>query len=240
MASRADALERLLAADASAFTSDGVLAYARPDEDLVASRSLATGCDEIARALAERDSQAAQPLVCIVDGTDCLVEGRIGEASLAASLQLDSDGAIERALWLSSALVEPSPTWAAGGTVLSGEAGPILDRYFRHLQASEFREAVACFSDDCLYSHPPYAGCTARVEFRGHDELLDGLENKRGPSPVRQVVVSLAQRGPDCFLEGVVDGIPNGGSFLSSVSLAGDGRIRRYAAWYCAPRVERR
>jgi hypothetical protein len=232
-----DALKRLFAADPSAFSSDAVLAHATPPEDLVASRSLAAGRNEIARALMALEPHAAQPLVCIVDGSVCFVEGRLREASFAASLQLDSEGAIERALWLSSAPVAPSPTWA-GDESEHSEARPIVDRYFGHLQANELREAVACFADDCLYSHPPYAGCTARVEFRGHDELLDGFENKRRSSPARQVVTAFVQRGPDSFIEGVVDRIPNGGSFLSSLSLADDGRIRRYAAWYCAPRVE--
>jgi hypothetical protein len=235
----ADALKRLLAGDASGFADDALLAYAAPEDDLRGSRAVATGRTSIAIALEERGPQPAEVVTCLVDGRSLMAEGHLEDASFAASLQLDRDGRTRRALWLSSTHVGSSPT--CGGDVGENlDARPILDRYFRHLQASRFREAVGCFSDDCRYSHPPYAGCTARLEFRGRDELLDGFENKRGPSPARQIVTALIQRGRDCILEGVVEGIPIGGSFISSLSLADDGRIRRYAAWYCAPRVDRR
>lgn len=228
-----------MTADASGFADDALLAYAAPEDDLSGSRAVATGRDAIAIALEERGPQQAELVACLVDGRSLMAEGRLEDASFVASLQLDRDGRTRRALWLSSAPIEPSRPWG-GGVGENLDARPILDRYFSHLQASRFREAVACFSDDCHYSHPPYAGCTARLEFHGRDELLDGFENKRGPSPARQIVTALLQRGRDCIVEGVVEGIPNGGSFISSLSLADDGRIRRYAAWYCAPRVDRR
>jgi SnoaL-like protein len=228
-----------LAGDASGFADDAILAYAAPEDDLRGSRAVATGRDAIAIALEQRGPQPAEVAPCLVDGRSLMAEGRLEDASFVASLQLDRDGRIRRALWLSSAPVEPSPT-CGGGVGESLDARPILDRYFRHLQASRFREAVGCFADDCRYSHPPYAGGTARLDFGGRDALLDGFANQRGPSPARQIVTALIQRGRDCIVEGVVEGIPNGGSFISSLSLADDGRIRRYAAWYCAPRVDRR
>jgi SnoaL-like protein len=234
-----DALKRVLAADASGFADDALLAYAAPEDDLRGSRAVAAGRDAIAIALEERGPQPAQVVACLVAGYSLMAEGRLEDASFVASLQLDCDGRTRRALWLSSAPVARSPPWG-GGVGENPDARPILDRYFSHLQAGRFRKAVGCFSEDCRYSHPPYAGCSARLEFRGRDELLEGFENKRGPSPARQIVTALLQRGRDCIVEGVVDGIPNGGSFISSLSLADDGRIRRYAAWYCAPRVDRR
>jgi hypothetical protein len=198
---------------------------------------LARGRREIAAALAIWDDPV-ELLAFAGDGRECFAEGRLGAASFAASLQLDAGGAIERVLWLTSAAVEPSPTWSDSAGSPSG-AGPVLDRYFAHLQAAEFAAAASCFTADCLYFHPPYAGSPARVAFRDREELLDGFENKRGPSPARPVVTALAQSGADAFIEGIVEDVPNGGTFLSSVSLARDGLICRYAAWYCAPRVPR-
>jgi hypothetical protein len=231
------ALVALLDGDADAFAPEAIYGYAAPEEDLGGSRSLARGRREIAAAL-RRQYVQGELLALIGEGRDWFAEGRRGGASFVASLQLDARGAIERALCLASEAIEPSPTWG-GGLGTANDARAVLDRYIAHLQAAEFGAAVECFTHDCLYSHPPYAGCTSRVTFRGHDQLLDGFENKRGPSPARQVVVTLVQRGADCFIEGVVEGIPKGGSFVSSLSLAEDGRIRRYAAWYCTPRVPR-
>jgi hypothetical protein len=48
------------------------------------------------------------------------------------------------------------------------------------------------------------------------------------------------QRGADCLLEGTAGGTALGGSFISSLSLDADGRIQRYAAFYCEPPVPRR
>ena len=47
------------------------------------------------------------------------------------------------------------------------------------------------------------------------------------------------QRGPHCLFEGAVNGLPGGGtgSFISSLSLAADGTIRRYVSFYCEPAV---
>ena len=52
------------------------------------------------------------------------------------------------------------------------------------------------------------------------------------------VLVSL-QRGPHCLFEGAVHDLPDGGngSFISSLSLAADGTIRRYVSFYCEPGV---
>ena len=49
------------------------------------------------------------------------------------------------------------------------------------------------------------------------------------------------QRGPHCLFEGAVHDLPHGGtgSFISSLSLAADGTIRRYVSFYCEPGVAR-
>jgi hypothetical protein len=229
------ALDRLLQGDATAFHEDAVLGFATPEDDLRASGSLARGRDEIAAAPVLRGG--GQALVRVGDGREVFAEGRVGQASFVASLRLDGKSRVQRGLWLSSAAVEPSPTWT-GAPGADADARPILDRYFAHLEAAEFEEAAACFSEDCVYLHPPYGRGGERVALHGHDELLDAWRTVRGQTASRHVVTASAQRGADCIIEGVVEGIPNGGCFLSSVSLATDGLIRRYAAWYAAMRVE--
>ena len=42
------------------------------------------------------------------------------------------------------------------------------------------------------------------------------------------------------MIEGTATGTALGGSFVSSLSLDGEGLIRRYAAFYCEPPVPRR
>ena len=79
-----------------------------------------------------------------------------------------------------------------------------------------FREAASHFTVDTIYSHPPYAGGTERVLFRGREALCRGFVTERGPSPVRQIVTAFWQRGTRVFVEGVIEGIPNGGTFFST------------------------
>jgi hypothetical protein len=105
------------------------------------------------------------------------------------------------------------------------------------LIAGDFGGAAACFSIDCLYSHPPYRPGTPRVEFRGRDALRRGFEQQRGARPVRPAISRSVQHGADCLIEGVVDGDPPGGSFISSATLDPDGLIRRYVAYYTTSRV---
>jgi SnoaL-like domain len=202
---------------AGAFEDDALYAYPNGDDE-TAERSTARGRDAIRRALAARSPEHPEPIVCVQAGSDCFVEGRVVAATFVVSVQLGADGAIARLL----------------------SFRPTLDRYFRHLTAGEFAAACACFSEDCLYSHPPYSPGAPRAEFRGRGELLAGFEQTRGVRPARPEIVCCLQRGSECFIEGVVGGIENGGSFVSSVSLDRDGLIRRYAAFYSKSRVPRR
>jgi hypothetical protein len=173
----------------------------------------------------------------------CLAEGRLldqGGAAVQtylASFRLDRDQ-ISRALVFSCPLVEPSRTWTTGdGGPAPGDARAMVDRYFEYLDAAEFEAAADCFSEDVLYSHPPYGPGQPRAEFRGRAELLAGFE-RRGPKPDREHHIELSpQRGSECFLEGFTIDQPRGGSFISGVSLDVDGRIQRYLAVYCEPVV---
>ncbi|HUF98788.1 MAG TPA: nuclear transport factor 2 family protein [Ilumatobacter sp.] len=119
----------------------------------------------------------------------------------------------------------------------------IVDRYFHALDEADFSGAADCFSEDVLYSHPPYrhTGIDGhdRVEFRGRSQLLAAFE-QRGRTSFDHHVFVYAQHGSHGLIEGRVDGLPAGifGSFISSVSLDVTGRIRRYVSFYCEPGIE--
>jgi hypothetical protein len=218
------------------FASDALYAYWDGAGEETAPRTIARGRDEITRAIG---SSRLEPLVCVEDERDRFVEGRLAGATFAAAAQLDKDGRIARCLSFHCPPIEPpvsSETKAPPGSALD-----VLERYFRHLVAGELAEACACFSEDCLYSHPPYRPATPRVEFRGRSELLHGFRETRGPRSSRPEIVCCVQRGANCFIEGVVsnDAGPKG-SFVSSASLDGDGLIRRYVAFYTSSRIPRR
>ena len=221
---------------ADAFAPDAVYAYWDGSGDETASREIARGRESIGAALARWAE--AETLVSVSDGRDCFVEGRIGEtATFAAALQLDGSGSIARCLSFQAPLVEPAP---APPSRSSHDARAILDSYFASLTAGDFEAACACFSGDCLYSHPPYSAGAARAEFRSRAELLAGFTSVRGARPSRlPQIVCCVQDGTNCFIEGVVDGDPPRGSFVSSVALDRDGLIRRYVAFYSDSRVPR-
>jgi SnoaL-like domain len=221
---------------ADAFAPDAVYAYWDGSGDETASREIARGREPI-RAVLARWAEA-ETLVSVSDGPDCFVEGRLGDsATFVAALQLDGSGAIARCLSFHAPLVEPAPAPASRS---AHDARAILDRYFLSLTAGDFEAASACFSGDCLYSHPPYSAGAARAEFRGRAELLAGFEGVRGARPSRLPrIVCCVQDGTNCFIEGVVDGDPPRGSFVSSVSLDRDGLIQRYVAFYSDSRVPR-
>jgi len=227
------------------FADDALFAYWDGEGEETAPREIARGPDAIGRLLAA-DDRRPEILVVLREGADCFVEGRLRTAggdtaaTFVASLQLDDDGAIARCLCFHGPPVEPSASWDAEAPAPAAAARPALDRYFRHLIAGEFAEAAACFSEDCLYSHPPYVPGGPRVAFRGRGKLLSAFAGQRGNRPARPRIVRCLQRGSDCFIEGVVDGIPDGGSFVSSVSLDRDGLILRYVAFYTRSRIARR
>src|SRR5262245_24605901 len=100
-------------------------------------------------------------LIELHDNSNRLVEGRItgedGEPleTFVASLQQDRAGAITRGLIFRTPLVDPSPTWDDDHDSAPGSARAVLDAYFEHLGQGRFEQAADCFSEDCLYSHPP-------------------------------------------------------------------------------------
>lgn len=166
-----------------------------------------------------------------------LLEGRIESEpaeTLIASFSTDGD-LISRQLVFRCQLVEPPPA-AASSAHRDGLRA--VERYFEDLEAADMPAAVACFSTDALYSHPPYkhAPEEGRAEFRGRTALLAGFK-RRGYRTVHHELLAHVQSGADFLVEGGTDDEPGGGSFISSVSLDADGRIRRYVALFTQPRV---
>ena len=238
------------AAAARQFAADGWYAY-RTGTDERAPRTVAVGLDEIERALVtDLAPEASLPevLVCLQADADCLHEGRLVDratreptATIVASFQLDGSGAVTRALTFRVPPIEPSSSWSRPAAGAPADARAVLDRYFRALDSARFEDAVACFSKDVLYSHPPYWPGAERAEFRGRDELAAGFE-ARGPRKNYHEITVCTQRGLECLVEGYSHKPETGqtSQFISSLSLDDEGLIRRYAAFVCDTAIGRR
>ena len=234
------------------FSTDTVFALPPADGIETGPRRLRHGRDELLGWFEERGPRAYVHRIqlCVDDGAGCLVEGvgvesTTGEAfaTFVASVQLDDDGLVGRYLsYMTAPAVAPAPS---GTRPAPADAAEVLARYFEALDAGAFDEAAAQFSADVVYSHPPYrhTGIDSddRLVFRGRDELRAAF-TARGKQDFDHRVVAIGQRGPHCLLEGVVEGLPGdrNGSFVSSLTLDGDGLIQRYVSFYCEPAVPRR
>ena len=136
---------------------------------------------------------------------------------------------------------DPIPTDVALETEV-GDARRLVHQYFDALDTGDFDAAAECFSDDVVYSHPPYrhTGIDGdhRIEFHGRRQPREAFE-QRGRTDFDHRILELAQRGPHCMFEGVVEGLPDerSGSFISSMTLDASGRIRRYVSFYCEPSI---
>ncbi len=186
----------------------------------------------VADWLAQQWGADVELLIDLRDGRDVFVEGRVTQATCAASLQLDERGAVARALSFTCELVEPP---AALDENERPALLPLIERYFLALNGGEFAAAAACFSDDCLYVHPPYRPGQPQAEFRGRAELLALWPGRRGPSSFETSVERCVQSANHAFIEGVAAG----GSFLSSAVLDEQGLVQRYVAFYTPERVPR-
>jgi ketosteroid isomerase-like protein len=239
------AVEHTLAvAEGSSRSLGGVVApdvqtwVASPEQGLTAAVESASGAEETAEALARLAPCRLTVLAAVAPGQACWAEitRRSGDEAetCIAGLTYDGAGAVSRLVWLRAPLV-PAPE-VEGGT-FPAEARPILESYFADLMTSDFRGAAAHFTVDTVYSHPPYAGGTERVLFRGREALWRGFVTERGPSPARQVITNFWQRGGRVFVEGVVEGIRDGGTFFVTAQISPDGEIARYVAFYSARRI---
>jgi hypothetical protein len=176
-----------------AFADDALLACWNGSGEETAERAVVHGRDAIRGALTA--TSEIRPLVSLRHDENWFVEGALVAATggtvptFAASAQVDPSGQITRCLAFNCPPVEPSATWRSTAGTTAGDGLEFLERYLRHLIAGQLVEACECFSEDCLYSHPPYAPGTPRAEFRGRDELLNGFRRTRGPRSSRPRIV---------------------------------------------------
>jgi hypothetical protein len=234
---------------AETFAPAGRYAGPRPGTIETAPRVQPVGPAGLARLL-EQGPRGRRHLVqlCLSDGTDCLVEGALVNdagavvATFVASALIGDTGLVER--YLSFECPHAVDAIPDDVSTTPTDALTAVHEYFDDLDSGRFARAAARFSDDVLYSHPPYkhTGISDpdRIEFRGRRALLAGFERRGTASFEHDVLVSI-QRGPHCIFEGAVRNTPGGGtgSFISSLSLARDGTIRRYVSFYCEPGVPR-
>jgi len=231
------------------FSPDAVYAVPRRGAAETSARRVLTGRDELRAYVLARGHRPCrhEVLVAVVDGDTCLLEGVVRDAgtgaavnSYAASARVDGDGLVRRYEAFMAPVIEPAPS--ASDQPAAGDARLVVDRYFEHLDAGEFGNAASCFSTSVLYSHPPYRHTgidgDTRVEFRGRAQLLDAFR-ARGRRSFTHRILRWAQDGRNCVFEGVVEGLPSGGtgSFISSLTVDGAGLIDRYASFYCEPSV---
>jgi hypothetical protein len=241
------ALEDLLAlAEGSGGTAESFLApdvqtwIASPEQGVTATIELVHGAADSGEALARLTPSRLTVVAAVASDRACWAEvtrrSSVDEPETSiVSLACDGGGAVSRLVWVRALLV---PAIDEVDEKMSAPDGrPVLERYLGDLQRSRFREAAAHFTVDTLYSHPPYAGGTERVLFQGREALANGFAIERGPSPVRQVITGLWQRAGRVFVEGVIEGIPDGGTFFSTAQITSGGEIARYVAFYSAERI---
>jgi hypothetical protein len=236
---------------AARFSADIVYAVPRAGEIETGPRTVYRGRHALAEWVHRRGRVSEQHVVhlAVHDSSVCLLEGVVRAPGAAqsvgtfvASAQLDDDGLVNRYLaYMCTPAAEPAPT---GGGPAAADAAKLVHEYFTALDGGDFEGAADQFSPDVVYSHPPYRHTgidgADRVVFRGRDELLAAFR-ARGRQTFDHAILASIQRGPHCLFEGVVNGLPNrgSGSFVSSLTLDGAGRIQRYISFYCEPSVSR-
>ena len=226
--------------DAVLLTPDVKGWFASPEQGLVAGIEAAAGVAPVTAALA-RLAPSSITIVAAADADDAswaeVTRTADGDTETClVALSYDAGGRVCRVVWLRAAFAPASEVSESHG---APDARPILERYFAELQHSRFRDAATSFTLGTVYSHPPYGGGRERVLYRGREALERGFAIDRGPSPVRQVITAFSQQGDRAFVEGVIEGIPNGGTFYSTAQITSGGEIARYVAFYSATRLPR-
>ena len=102
-------------------------------------------------------------------------------ATFVASVRINTDGLLDRYLGFACAKPrDPIPTDFCTQRRHRPTRRKVVHHYFRDLDAGRFVEAAAHFSDDVVYSHPPYQHTGIddpnRIEFRGHEALHPAFE----------------------------------------------------------------
>jgi hypothetical protein len=228
-----------------ALASDVQTWLASPEQGLKAGIDSLHGAEATIDALARLAPSGLTVMGAVASEDTCWAEiarrGKGEPETCLAGLTCGAAGQVTRLVWLRAPLVAGREMHGAGAASdgQTPDGRTILERYFADLTSSRFREAATNFTVDTLYSHPPYAGGTERVLFDGREALWRGFVELRGPSPVRQIITGLWQQGERVFVEGVIDGIPNGGSFFATGQISAEGEIARYVAFYSGRRVPR-
>ena len=213
---------------------------ATPEQGLRAEIESFTGRRQAAAALGRlAPSQLSILAVTQTGGQSCWAEiGRqAGGADETAviGLTLDRSGDVARLVWLRAPRV---PAWeAAIDDPVAHDGRRVIERYFEDLMHERFAQAAAHFAPDTIYSHPPYRPGAPRVLYRGRDALRRGFVAERGATPARQLVTGYWQEGERFFVEGVIEGIPDGGTFVCTGQLTSVGEIARYVAFYSSSRI---
>ena len=225
--------------EAGSFLAPDVRAWlASPEQGPGAATESVRGADATAEALMRLAPSRLTVVASVPSEHACWAEltrsGAGDPETCIAGLTCDAVGQVSRLVWLRAPFV---PALEIGAEPAAPDGRPVLERYFRDLMGSRFREAARHFTMDTIYSHPPYGGGTARVLFRGREALHQGFVMQRGPTPARQVITALWQRHGRVFVEGVIEGIPDGGTFFSTAEITSTGEIARYVAFYSAQRV---
>jgi hypothetical protein len=221
-----------LARDVQAWVAD-------PEQGVGAAVEAVDGVDATREMLASLAPSELTVAAAVAGDEACWAEiiRRAGGCSetCIVGLTFDGEGLVRRLVLLRAPLV---PDQAVGGGTSAPPCGrPILEGYFDDLMNSRFREAAGHFSVDALYSHPAYAGGAERVLFNGREAVWRGFAIERGPSPARQLITGFWQRGDRVFIEGVVEGIAGGGTFVSTAQISPQSEITRYVAFYSATRI---
>jgi hypothetical protein len=223
--------QRLVAPDVQAWVAD-------PKQGVAAAVDSVDGAGATLEILARLAPSALVVSASVETDRACWAEitrrGAGEPETCIVGLTLDAKGLIRRLVLLRAPLV---PASAADDRTTAPSGRPILEAYFADLVSSRFGAAAAHFSADALYSHPPYGGRSERVLFSGREALWRGFVVERGPSPARQVITGSWQRGERVFIEGVIEGIPDGGTFFSTAQINSNGEIARYVAFYSARRI---
>src|SRR5829696_5323259 len=227
----ADAAEEALAPSVGTW-------LASPAQGITASIDFVSGIEPTVAALFDLAPCTLTVMGAVVTPTVTWTEvgRRAGgvEETCVVALSHDARGLVTRLVWFRAPAV---PTSDLAAVADSPYGRPRIERYFAALVASDFPAAAAHFTVDTIYSHPPYGGRPERTLFRGRDALLDGLVHQRGSNPVRQVITGFWQERARIFVEGVVEGIPNGGTFVATAEMATEGEIARYVAFYTSRRI---
>jgi hypothetical protein len=221
------ATARSLAPDTRAWLADS--GHGRRAELCVLS-----GADVVGSALERLDPASPVLEACFSTPEYCWAEVTRQNETCLVRCALHPGGLVRHLVLLRAPLV---PSRRTGESTAAPPGRPTLERYFDDLMNARFEDAAAHFTSDTIYFHPPYSTNGEWALFRGRDALLQGWLTLRGPSPARQIITGYWQIRDRFFVQGVVDGIPHGGSFFSMGQLTNYGEISRYIAFYTARRI---